>query len=80
MLRELHPGMGPQHVDTALIIHNLACCLDRLGKTHTALRLMTGALATFKVVLGNAHPRTQVAERNLGHVKHRTIRLEAHYK
>lgn len=80
VLREQHPDLGPHHVDTALAHHNLGCCLDRLGHCHLALRLLAGAADTFRVVLGNAHPRTATACRNLAHVQHRLVRLDLKYK
>ncbi|GIL45775.1 hypothetical protein Vafri_2921, partial [Volvox africanus] len=80
VLREQHPEMGSHHVDTALAHHNLACCLDRLGKTHLALRLLTGAVETFRVVLGGSHPRTLTAARNMGHMQHRLFKLDLRYR
>ncbi|GFR42409.1 hypothetical protein Agub_g3309, partial [Astrephomene gubernaculifera] len=80
VLREQHPDMGSHHVDTALAHNNLACCLDRLGKTHLALRLLAGAVETFRVVLGSSHPRTQTAARNVRHMQHRLVKLDLHYR
>ncbi|KAG2448846.1 hypothetical protein HYH02_006197 [Chlamydomonas schloesseri] len=80
VLREQHPDLGSHHVDTALSHHNLACCLDRLGKTHMALRLLGGAADTFRVVLGPTHPRTTTATRNLQHMQHRLMKLDLKYR
>lgn len=43
VLREGHPQLGPGHVDTAVAVHNLGCCLDALGQTQRALQLIVSA-------------------------------------
>lgn len=43
MAREGHPALGPTHVDTALVNHNLGCVCDMLGKTARGLELVEGA-------------------------------------
>lgn len=68
--REIAQHLGPRHVDTALVCHNLGCTLDRLGETRWSVLLLTQALKTFSSVLGEGHPRRIVAERNFWRIKH----------
>lgn len=43
VLRECCPELGPTHVDTALVAHNLGCVLGALGKSHKGLELVGDA-------------------------------------
>ena len=60
VIRSQSAALGPGHVDTQLIRHNLACVLDRLGRGHKAQELLEEAHEAFKEALGADHPRTQV--------------------
>ena len=43
VIRSQAVTLGPQHVDTQLVCHNLGCVLDRLGRGHKALGLLEQA-------------------------------------
>ena len=43
VIRSQSVTLGPQHVDTQLVCHNLGCVLDRLGRGHKALGLLEQA-------------------------------------
>eukprot|EP00798_Chlamydomonas_sp_ICE-L_P025906 gene25906-11582_t len=79
VMREEHLDLGPGHVDTALVKHNLACVLDQLGKAHKALELLTSAHRVFTIVLGNRHPRTIMAARNIALVKGKCSKPDMKY-
>ncbi len=69
VLRSQAVSLGPDHVDSQLVSHNLGCVLDRLGRNHRAIELLEKAHAVFLEALGSQHPRTMTACRNLRHVQ-----------
>ncbi|GAX82196.1 hypothetical protein CEUSTIGMA_g9624.t1 [Chlamydomonas eustigma] len=79
VLRSQAITLGPDHVDSQLVCHNLGCVLDRLGRTHKAIELLEKSHRVFQQSLGFQHPRTQTACRNLRHVQHKTTHLDMHY-
>lgn len=67
-------SLGPQHVDTALAEHNLSCCLAVLGEQPARMRaLLASAYECFYGALGNSHPRSFIAFRNIELAKKETI-------
>ncbi|CAG9462435.1 unnamed protein product [Pedinophyceae sp. YPF-701] len=60
---------GPSHLHTAVVSHNLGCCLSRLGKYEKALDLLTQAEQVLSRELGANHPRAALALRNLAQIR-----------
>ena len=56
--------LGPQHLDTATSLNNLAYLYGAQGKYEQAEPLLVRALAICEQQLGSLHPNTQVAREN----------------
>lgn len=57
--------IGEDTVETATTYNNLACCMAGLGRTMESFALIQLAAELLKILLGEDHPRTQTARRNL---------------
>jgi len=57
--------LGPDHLDVASDLNNLAALLEATNRLDEAEPLMRRALAIFEQSLGEDHPKTQAARKNL---------------
>ncbi|MEJ7733160.1 MAG: tetratricopeptide repeat protein [Polyangiaceae bacterium] len=70
-LRAYRRRFGPQHVEIALALHNLAASEDALGRFGLARRHYALALAMQRRVLGVSHPLRLLTARNLASLEAR---------
>jgi hypothetical protein len=57
--------LPPNHLDTAIILNNLAVCLHCTGKLVEAFELYKVSLKIFEEKVGLNHPRPILVKRNL---------------
>jgi tetratricopeptide (TPR) repeat protein len=66
---------GPESVDAATAYHNLAVTYLHMGRNEEAIAFLRYAEGLFQVFLGETHPRTITASRNLSTSKKLALKL-----
>ena len=61
----MEKALGPDHLDTAQSLNNLAALYDNQGKYEQAEKLYQRALAIAEKALGPDHPATKIVRSNL---------------
>lgn len=61
--------LGLKHPDTLMTLHNVGCCMLMAGEVEEGCAALLQAATELKMVLGTAHPRVNVASRNLQRAK-----------
>lgn len=79
--REIREGvLGLEHVQTATVFNNLACCFFMLGRAQEALGYIEIAEVIFDTQLGEHHERTMVSRSNLKKISHGSFTHEPQYR
>lgn len=61
--------LGLKHPDTLMTLHNVGCCMLMAGEVEEGCAALLQAATELKTVLGSAHPRVNIASRNMQRAK-----------
>lgn len=72
--------LGLEHVQTATVFNNLACCYFMLGRSHEALGYIQIAEVVLDTELGEHHERTMVSRSNMKKITNGTFDNQPEYR